>query len=77
MLSGCEKGLRAHIGYLKRSLNTVRKVIVLPHCGIKSKPLYFLPAQSPNTDTGTSPIPTTGSVCCFLEQETFTPQKYW
>ena len=18
-----------------------------------------------------------GSVCCFLEQETFTPQKYW
>ena len=59
MLSGCQRGLSAHIGHLKRSLNTVREVIVLPHCGIKSKPVYFLPTQSPNTDTGTSPSPTT------------------
>ena len=59
MLSGCERGLSAHIGHLKRSLNTVREVIVLPHCGIKSQQLYFLPTQSPNTDTGTSPSPTT------------------
>ena len=32
------------------SLAIVRDVIVLPHCGIKSQPLYFLPPQSPNTD---------------------------
>ena len=24
-----------------------------------------------------SPMSLPGSVCCFLEQETFTPQKYW
>ena len=59
MLSGCEMGLSAHIGHLKRSLNTMCEVIVIPHCGIKSQPLYFLPTQSPNTDTGTSPSPTT------------------
>ena len=59
MLSGCERGLSAHISHLKRSLNTVREVIELPHCGIKSQPLYFLPIQSPDTDTGTSPSPTT------------------
>ena len=59
MLSGCERGLSAHISHLKRSLNTVREVIVLPPCGIKSQLLYFLRAQSPNTDNGTSPSPTT------------------
>ena len=44
-------GLSAHIGHLKRSLNTVQEVIVLLHGVIKSQPLYFLPTQSPNTDT--------------------------
>ena len=58
MLSGCERGLSAHIGHLKRSLNTVREVN-MTHCGIKSQPLYFLPTQSPNTDTGTSSNPPT------------------
>ena len=52
MLSGCERGFSAHIGHLKRSLNTVREGIVLPHFGIKSQSLYFLPTQSPYTDTG-------------------------
>ena len=30
------------------------------------------------SDSGSGdPQSSAGSVCCFLEQETFTPQKYW
>ena len=45
-------------------LNTVRDVIVLPHSGIKFQPLYLIPPQSPNTDTGRPvlALPTNASV---------------
>ena len=34
------------------TLANARDVIVLPNCGFQSQPVYFLPPQSPNTDTG-------------------------
>ena len=45
-------------------------------CGIKFDVAYcYISHRHPNRETrvGSS----AGSVCCFLEQETFTPHKYW
>ena len=45
-------GLNAHIGNFYGIAQYVRDFIVLPHSGIKFQPLYLIPPQSPNTDTG-------------------------
>ena len=36
---------------------------------------YWLERRTPDRETRVRS--SAGSVCCFLEQETFTPQKYW
>ena len=36
---------------------------------------YWLERRTPNRETWVRS--SAGSVCCFLEQETFTPQKNW
>ena len=50
--SACEMGLDAHICNFTGLLNTMLDIIVQPHCDIKSQPFYWIPPQSPNTDTG-------------------------
>ena len=51
---------------------TLGREVTFPQGGALAK---WLERRNPDRETRVRS--SAGSVCCFLEQETFTPQKYW
>ena len=63
------------MNYIKKNVVVVLKFYISQKAKGGGRTGLGLARLTPNRETRVRS--SAGSVCCFLEQETFTPQKYW